>query len=52
MSNHDDVNPFARPSASSKTIHIKYKTSIIVWIFLGLLIAVITFGVMASVVIS
>tara|TARA_R110002073_G_scaffold315027_1_gene487456 strand:- start:1340 stop:1984 length:645 start_codon:yes stop_codon:yes gene_type:complete len=34
----------------AQTPHIKYKTSIIVWIFLGLLIALITFGVIVAVI--
>ncbi|WP_442507873.1 hypothetical protein SH528x_006814 [Novipirellula sp. SH528] len=33
----------------AQTPHIKYKTSIIVWIFLGLLICLIAFGVIAAV---
>ncbi len=34
----------------AQTPHIKYKTSIIVWIFLGLLICLIAFAVVATVV--
>ncbi|EMI17845.1 putative membrane protein [Rhodopirellula maiorica SM1] len=34
----------------AQTPHIKYKTSIIVWIFLGLLVALVTFAIVVAVV--